>query len=88
MTIGEFTRALPEVRHFQENPKYHVFQINFREALNAELTNIYKWTEDDMMAIQDFDYFAELSLIIARLDFFKIFLKYISPVSIFVFKLI
>ncbi|PAV73747.1 hypothetical protein WR25_16284 isoform D [Diploscapter pachys] len=52
MTIGEFTRALPE--------------INFREALNAELTNIYKWTEDDMMAIQDFDYFAELSLIIAR----------------------
>ena len=56
--------------------------------LNAELTNIYKWTEDDMMAIQDFDYFAELSLIIARLGFFKISLNYISSVSIFIFKII
>lgn len=88
MTIGEFTRALPEVRRFSRNSKYRFFQINFREVLNAELTNIYKWTEDDMMAIQDFDYFAELSLIIARLDFFKIFLNYISPVLIFVFKII
>nr|pir hypothetical protein F45E4.7 - Caenorhabditis elegans [Caenorhabditis elegans] len=52
MTIGEMFQALP--------------QLYLREFLDAQLSNTYRWTETDMLSIQDYDYFARLSDIMAQ----------------------
>ena len=52
LTIGEMFEALP--------------QLYLREFFDAQLSNIYKWTESDMLSIQDYDYFARLSDIMAQ----------------------
>ncbi|ULT95183.1 hypothetical protein L3Y34_004129 [Caenorhabditis briggsae] len=52
MTIGDMFQVLP--------------QLYLREFFDAQLSNIYKWAESDMLSIQDYDYFARLSDIIAQ----------------------
>uniref|UniRef100_A0A8R1E4M8 Peptidase_M13_N domain-containing protein n=1 Tax=Caenorhabditis japonica TaxID=281687 RepID=A0A8R1E4M8_CAEJA len=52
LTFGEFFASLP--------------QLNFGEFLNAQLSNEYKWSDGDMISVQDYDYFARLSDIIAK----------------------
>ncbi|CAB3405787.1 unnamed protein product [Caenorhabditis bovis] len=54
MTINELSQALP--------------QLFFREFLDAYLSNIYKWTEEDLISIQDYEYFARLVDIMATTD--------------------
>ncbi|EGT46568.1 hypothetical protein CAEBREN_25896 [Caenorhabditis brenneri] len=52
MTIGEMFQALP--------------QLYLREFFDAQLSNSYKWSESDILSIQDYDYFARLSDIMAQ----------------------
>ncbi|CAI4221548.1 unnamed protein product [Auanema sp. JU1783] len=52
MTIGELIRTVPE--------------INFREMMNADLSNIYKWTDNDMVAVENLDYFKYLGGLTSR----------------------
>lgn len=52
MTFGEMLKALP--------------QLYLKELFDAQLSNIYKWTEEDMLSVQDYDYFARLADIMAQ----------------------
>ncbi|CAI5449872.1 unnamed protein product [Caenorhabditis angaria] len=52
MTFGEMFKSMP--------------QLYLKEFLDAQLSSVYKWKEEDMLSIQDFDYFARLVDIMAK----------------------